>query len=158
MPNWCNNIATLDFKDSHLEAEEFYRKINTAKENDDSSPDVFGILRPRPANEDVNWWEWNLNNWGTKWEPSIDLIELQGDEVFLVFDTAWGPPLEWYQYIEEQYEIKVDATYLEWGMCFCGIWDWNKEEHYDYIDKTLPRRLLDDYDILENIEMMEEEE
>jgi hypothetical protein len=156
MPNWCNNVTTLQFKESY-EAKNFY---DIVKGNMNSKePVVFGILRPRPADQEQNWYDWNILNWGTKWEPTVDWIDLETDnQVFMVFDTAWGPPLQWYQYIEEQYGIKVNATYLEWSMCFCGIWDWDKEEHFDYIDRSLPQRLLDDYNIIENIEDMEEEE
>ncbi len=42
-----------------------------------------------------NWYDWNVQNWGTKWSPysgsgSVNYDE--GDEyAYLDFDTAWSP-------------------------------------------------------------------
>ena len=155
MPNWCNNIATLKFKEAE-QAKDFYDKVEATKDSQEQI--VFGVLLPRPADQEKNWWEWNNKNWGTKWEPNLDFIELKDSEVFMVFDTAWSPPIYWYEYITQQYDIEVDATYLEWGMCFCGIWENGDEWYFDEITSELPQRLLDDYNILENLEAMEEDD
>ncbi len=39
------------------------------------------------------WYEWNINNWGTKWNAcGYDDEHNYADEEELIFDTAWSPP------------------------------------------------------------------
>lgn len=72
--------------------------------------------------------DWNIQNWGTKWEPSgLDYTydDLSSNdptiEVHLYFETAWGPPEELYHFIRKTYPtIAIDWFYKEPGMRSSG--------------------------------------
>jgi hypothetical protein len=40
----------------------------------------------------ADWYNWNLANWGTKWDIDACNPELSGSEAVFDFETAWGPP------------------------------------------------------------------
>lgn len=85
--------------------------------NDNLEP--FNILRPRPADEEDNWYEWNSSHWGTKWDLSDVSFEIEGREITLTGNTAWGPPIALLDYLNEiGFEIYADHISLEnqnWG-------------------------------------------
>ena len=40
-----------------------------------------------------NWYEWNIANWGTKWDAcDAELNAINAEEVVFNFQTAWSPP------------------------------------------------------------------
>ena len=39
-----------------------------------------------------NWYDWNINNWGTKWDACDVTWEQGSDHFHIRFDTAWSPP------------------------------------------------------------------
>ena len=47
---------------------------------------IAAILMPRPADQENDWYNWNIDNWGTKWGCYDQDIE--GD--LMHFTTAWG--------------------------------------------------------------------
>lgn len=44
------------------------------------------VLIPRPRDQENNWYEWNINNWGTKWGCYDQEIESD----LMHFTTAWN--------------------------------------------------------------------
>lgn len=126
MPNWCDNSVRLTFQDK--EAADALEKELSNKEGDG----VFQLLRPRPSDQEENWYDWNVTNWGTKWEMS--LIDFNRDDdhtIWISFETAWAPPCALYEYLFEQ-GIYVEAYYHEGGMAFCGSWIDGEDEYYEY--------------------------
>jgi len=73
-----------------------------------------------------DWYWWCVNNWGTKWPPSISNYDCykssHGDlwSINLSGQSAWSPPSELVAYITEQYNLSAIITYREGGMCFAG--------------------------------------
>ena len=130
MPNWCSNVATIHHGDKEkidaIEAE------LQKEERDDIA--LFQTLRPRPAEHEEEWYGWNIENWGTKWEASIyDFERLDDNNIRVNFDTAWGPPIALYDYLfEEGYD--TTAYYNECGMAFCGKYEFGSYDQYDYSD------------------------
>jgi len=71
-----------------------------------------------------NWYDWRIENWGTKWDVSwCDVIieERTETSVKLRFRTAWGPPIELYDYLVER-GIGVSGYYVETGCDFIGCY------------------------------------
>ena len=95
MPNHVTNIVTAS------------NEVLKALMDDKGNRATFTNLIPQPENIErggcsgnavngvhadgtVCWYEWNLSNWGTKWD-AYDMI-YTGDR--LQFDTAWATPVE----------------------------------------------------------------
>lgn len=149
MPNWCQNILTIENTDSE--------KID-AIQNEllKKEPQLFNSILPRPASQEENWYDWNVTNWGTKWDASIYNHERIDDNVIEInFDTAWGPPIALYDHLfSEGYDIT--AYYNEEGMAFCGMYEFGSNENYEYANLSademrdqLPQELDEKFNISE---------
>ena len=117
MPNWCEN--TLDIWGDEKELKEFKEKtINEDK-------DVFhmGELLPRPKDKDSDWYEWNIANYGTKWDDMEISYSAYGDgELRVEFMSAWAPPSEFIENIHKKFpKLWFKLKYDEPGMCFVGV-------------------------------------
>jgi hypothetical protein len=72
----------------------------------------------------VSWYEWNVENWGTKW----DCCEVQAaawedgdDEWILHFETAWSPPITFLETVSQQYgQLEFHLEYYDEGIMFIG--------------------------------------
>jgi hypothetical protein len=77
-----------------------------------------------------NWYDWNVTNWGTKWDvavsdneqyPETELINEEdwSDRLTYSFNTAWSPPLPAIATLSEQYpNLEFTLSYEEetgWG-------------------------------------------
>lgn len=71
----------------------------------------------------TNWYDWAIENWGTKWQPNEVDMESDGNILNYAFDTPWSPPTPIYHALVEKYpEIAEDISwfYNEPGMQFSG--------------------------------------
>ena len=108
---------------------------------------------------DIGWYDWRIENWGTKWDVSeVEIIETSWDAdgtnlpdsitgmpvqdvVSINFNcwTAWGPPTPVWEKLKEL-GVLVDADYQDEGGMFEGTWldgvgdSWNPEEGEDVED------------------------
>lgn len=150
MPNCCNNnlyISHPDPKmmDKAVEAwnsgkflgtlvpEPDYTNVKVKPTFDFSG--MNGKPQPKFVDPDQAWWDWRLQNWGTKWDigKSQDYdnsAQLNGGSMFVYFDSAWSPPCDAYATLVEMgYSIK--AYYYEGGCSFCGRWEDGDDDYYD---------------------------
>lgn len=69
-----------------------------------------------------DWYHWRLDNWGTKWDASDTNVEILDSKCLQVkFNTAWSPPMEWYQKIFEMYQdLRFEVIVGEESQAFCG--------------------------------------
>ena len=87
----------------------------------------FNEFVPFPEDIGDNWREWNDDHWGTKWEPNfrpyLEEMEIENegeiDILNLNFNTAWAPPIEFYEAMTEL-GFEVKATYREPGCELAG--------------------------------------
>ena len=79
-------------------------------------------LLNEPEVYEGSWWDWRIQNWGTKWEPSDTCFHNQTEEsVEISFGTAWGPPVEWLEKVRKDFpDLIFQLEYDEPGMCFGG--------------------------------------
>jgi len=117
MPNWCDN--TLNVTGSNDKVREFYKRV-VQNENDEEIVS-FESLMPCPDPND--WYNWRINNWGTKWNGQLYDSEMEGNDLVISFSTAWSPPEKWLMYVAENLypELHFCLTYMETGCFFCGI-------------------------------------
>ena len=137
MPNWCLNNLTIEHSDSSM-VERFvnaYNKGETCNE-----------FIPKPEDIGDGWYDWCINNWGTKWDIGAgDHYGLKatvvGNQVSCSFDSAWSPPIALYEkLVELGYNVK--ASYFEPGMAYCGIWDNGMDNYIEYSGANKPEEAI----------------
>lgn len=130
MPNWCSNYVEM-----HNEDKSKVDELQAVLERD-SQEEEEGILMhllPRPSEENENWYSWNVENWGTKWDVRAhDWNRIDDNTIDISFDSAWGPPTVAYENLEEDQGWTINAKYEEPGMAFVGEWVEGFEETYEY--------------------------
>ena len=122
MPNWCyNKLVVSATRKSDLY--DFVEKMGCEDEEGNQCEFTFNALVKRPKSEEGNWYDWNVNNWGTKWdasEPSVYVNDVDY-KVDVTFDTAWSPPIEWLEKVAPQFpQLQFSLLYHEGGMGFAG--------------------------------------
>ncbi len=135
MPNHCFNRVEIYGKEaskiaSKIESEETpfdFTKIFPEPDYDKvevlpTFPDIRG--NNEPVKKDHAWWDWRVQNWGTKWNSyDCEVIEMDDDQVEYTFSTAWSPPEGVIEKLREQYpDIQVTAFYDEPGMEIAGYY------------------------------------
>ena len=157
MPNWCHN--TLEVIGSEEEVAAFVNKARECSEELHPQPLFFANFVPEPEHDEANdhsampdWWNWRIENWGTKWEPNFEApfmaigmegsdpgadkekLEIQklGDGQAIVtyeFDTAWGPPGPVFDAAAKQHEdLFFRLVWGEPGSDFGGKCEWKGGE------------------------------
>lgn len=134
MPNWCSNVLMLneDSNDSILKVLKDYIDENgnlvfdrimpmpeelretTSPTPDDVSEDTKKKLILKYGAD--NWWDWCVQNWGTKWEPDT----ISADDGHVSFSTAWSPPIGIVKQLSKLTGRDFRLTYIEEGVDFCG--------------------------------------
>lgn len=75
-----------------------------------------------------NWYDWNIRNWGTKWDvavedfeeyPETQILDENNEMVIYKFDTAWAPPVMAIKELSRQHpNLVIKLEYEEetgWG-------------------------------------------
>lgn len=136
MPNYCANRVTLTHTDA-TQLEQVRTGWKTGL--------FYSILPCDPTVADQR------NRWGTKWDVSEadGSMHDDGDVITLTFDTAWCPPIEFYDHLVSL-GFGVDATYYEPGMEFYGYYFDGSDDCNDYnsID-DIPDDIIEEYGIEE---------
>lgn len=147
MPNWVyNNVSVIGKKKS---LEEFRAKHFTSEEKDPvdglQAREEFDFETIIPMPENIfrgsvgekereqygvnNWYDWSIENWGTKWNAGYtefygkEEIVPWGDEYVLEFkfDTAWNLPIPIYKKLAEMYpHLSFRVSFDEEGQYFAG--------------------------------------
>ena len=160
MPNWCSNTLTL----SHESPEQITRAAEAFKRGE-----LLNEFVPLPKDQEENWYDWHISNWGTKWDVGgkdygdPDVSE-DGRSMTVNFDSAWAPPTLWFERMTEL-GFTVDAMYHEPGMCFAGKYTDGYDDYYEFSNMSsqevrdlLPQELDDYFGITETMEEYEDEE
>ena len=86
-------------------------------------------IEPDPANpRDNRWFDWCVNNWGTKWdvtacdaEPMQSLENPNDGIIIFNADSAWSPPLEAFRKISKNFPtLTFETEYDEPSCDFAG--------------------------------------
>jgi hypothetical protein len=147
MPNWCQNRVSFYSEDTSalekllniFQSDEPFNSIvpspdwkTTPNDKGDlpvkremKNPDgrvVYTTYDFPDGQNDDRWYDWNIQNWGTKWEVSdVECDHWDGNSFECEFETAWSPP-EGIFYALRQLFPDVDVTwfYDEPGMMVAG--------------------------------------
>jgi hypothetical protein len=80
-----------------------------------------------------NWYDWCVNEWGTKWDVGGDGqtdIHPDGRMLHTTFDSAWSPPIAAYEKLTAM-GFTVGAMYYEGGMAYAGEWSEGSDDYYN---------------------------
>jgi hypothetical protein len=182
MPNWCNNSVEI-YHDDPAMIERVRKAFNgegllqefipVPKELSDTVsgfvPEQEALEAKQAANREKygysTWYDFCVNEWGTKWEIGADGNPAQDipGGLMLGFESAWSPPIAAYEKLTEM-GFSIRAMYYEPGMAFAGIWEDGNDDFYEYggldsagIADTLPVELDEAFCISEQAAEWEEE-
>jgi hypothetical protein len=135
MPNYCQNVAR------------FYGNLEQIKVAVQSNK-LFESFVPSD-----NTTESHIRSWGTKWEAEILSMTEHENHVTIVFDTAWEPPIKFYQKLPA--DIFVEAEYFEPGMRFCGYFHKERGDSRmdlildpSWIQENVNQEIIDSFDMV----------
>ena len=186
MPNWCNNSVEIYHEDPAMierVREAFNKgallnefipipqslKIVAGCAGSHDSPEQIALVEAEENNIKAhgykNWYDFCVNEWGTKWDVgggdgSINDIE---GGIIVSFESAWSPPIGAYEKLHEM-GFKILAMYYEPGMAFAGVWEDGIDDYYEYggldsagIAEELPSALDEAFGISECVAEWEAE-
>lgn len=187
MPNWCGNTLTLNHDDPVMirraveafDRGEFlnefipcpkdlcHEDITTWFKDEEKQKAVEALkMANREKYGYESWYEFNVAEWGTKWDVgnSQGINDVSENELVVYFDSAWSPPIQAYDALVNQ-GFRVHATYYEPGSAFAGIYDECGDNCYNLSGLTsdeardeLPPELDDAFGISESMAEYEREE
>ena len=144
MPNWCEISLVIT-----SENEQALNKLYLDNKTEDNELD-FNCVCPCPSelmNSEApnniddeqkqelidkygypDWYSWCCNNWGTKWNASDVECSHSDTQLTYTFNTAWGPPSQWFTKLTEKYNnFDMRLEFEEPGMDFAGFMDYTDE-------------------------------
>jgi len=122
MPNWCvNNLEVVADEDTRTH---ILYSVQAVPEGESGDQDAYILenLIPRPDEQDDNWYQWSLDNWGTKWaDDCTEIVSAEDSDLQFIFSTAWSPPCAGIKTISKMYPTAhFILTWEEGGLCFMG--------------------------------------
>jgi hypothetical protein len=157
MPNWCNNSLTLVHLDlSYLKqvGETLCSVLNPENDEDFEYNDLDLLNDEEKVTKFFDVFHSNDNTKVLDVEevrPMLSQINVNKTtfEICIVFDTAWSPPIAFYEFLVKDNWV-LNALYHEPGMEFCGSFTNEKGDvcyEYDSSDKSsfevIPEDILD---------------
>jgi len=92
MPNHISNVVTISGEKSELL--KLMDLVESKSETEEKTPFSFESIIPIPE-EEKDWYNWNIANWGTKWdayEVSKWICDWEKKSMTISFQTAWSTP------------------------------------------------------------------
>ena len=126
MPNHTDNRVILSHDDSQ-QIDMIYNVMNT------EGTELCHHLIPEPRDDEneptSGWYDWRLENWGTKWDVyNVHMTRMGDNTLVMSFDTAWSPPIPVFDKMVDM-GYKVTARYLDEGWGYIGEYndgdDWS---------------------------------
>ncbi len=186
MPNWCDNTLEIThedpamiervrtaFKEGRL-LDEFVPvpkelHIVAGRVGADNDPKQIELEAQEKSNREkhgyATWYDFCVNEWGTKWDVGGEHSEAQDipNGLILTFESAWAPPCNAYEKMIDL-GFSIRAMYYEPGMAFAGIWEDGCDDFYEYggmnseqIKEELPEELDEAFGISESVAEWEAE-
>jgi len=119
MPNWCYNTLTITSDEKQLKQ---LKQKAKRKESKNLEKSDFSLNKLYPTPKDASWYDWNIKNWGTKWDITAYIFSPTKNKLNYSFDSAWLPPDNAIIHISKQYpKLNFTLKYEESGCAFAGI-------------------------------------
>ena len=92
--------------------------------------EIMKLRRFKSTNvQDLRWYDWRWNTWGTKWDvpkDDIEITEISNGEIMVEFSTAWSAPYPIFKKLKKMFK---DVN-IEW---YAQDEDWNEENEGGYL-------------------------
>ena len=135
MPNHVTNVLEISADGDDELIERILKEIKGEKEYIDFAaivPEPDNLFKDNLGSEDrkrcaeegiPNWYDWNCDNWGTKWNAYDQSYEDLGYGCHqLTFDTAWSPPLPVIEALRTKYpDAYIAGHWVEEGHQSAGV-------------------------------------
>ncbi len=124
MPNWVRNKLFIHGQSDKV-------KQCTLEISSDQEHISFEKILPRPSDIGDNWYDWSLENWGTKWDVSETFEDENG---YICFDTAWSTPVEIINLLSERFpNLTFEVQYADEDLGNnCGIYSIKNGAELDF--------------------------
>ena len=152
MPNHTDNRVILSHADSQ-KIDAIYNVMNT----DDT--ELLNHIIPMPPEEEIasGWYDWRLDNWGTKWDIyETHCNRIDANTLSMTFYTAWSPPIPVFDKLVDM-GFEVNARYLDEGWMYIGEYDNSEDWMTDNVEGVVDTRpeLDDEFGISQYLEEIE---
>lgn len=146
MPNWCNNCLQVSGSKRNMAAFRKWLGADGFKLNKilPLPKELEGTTSPCPKPDSKeakalvkkfganNWYDWQCDNWGTKWDVEAEVGTDSEKLMTLSFDSAWAPPTNAIAALAKQFpKLEFRLSYCETGMCFAGVFTASGEDTDD---------------------------
>ena len=142
MPNWCENklLIKADGKDALDDFNGIEKLLDETLKYDKKTGYVENLLdaiiclpdvlkdttqeKPYklPSGDTVWWYQWNVDNWGTKWDVVDCRMYLEDNQMKFTFLTAWAPPINWLEKVGAIFpNVWLKLEYDLPGIMFRGV-------------------------------------
>lgn len=128
MPNWVTNSVKIETK-----TKKRFKEIMEFVKSEDRDFDFEKII-PMPSNiyngnlgaeeramyGENNWYDWSINNWGTKWNSNYSSVDAENRT--FTFETAWSAPVKVINRLSREFpDVKIVHEYADEDIgCNCG--------------------------------------
>ena len=160
MPNWCAN--TFEVRGDSQRMQAFYDFLEER-----GGKDWFDFFVNPIKENDENWYTYNLENYGCKWNCEAGCWSIQDlddgrSKIVLDFESPWAPPIKLYETLAEDASLEIYAEYCEEGIGFVGKFEDGEDDCYEYDNlddlEDIPESLVENWGIRETLEMREDME
>ncbi len=140
MPNWCDNRLSIhgDPEQMKLFREWLGDKPLTLERINPLPEELKDTIAPTPKGQEEkakelvakygapDWYDWRVNNWGTKWDVEMDETDSTENDLVYFFNSAWAPPEKAIETLSLRFpKLFFRLYYCETG---CGFAGWNNYE------------------------------
>tara|TARA_B100000315_G_scaffold59375_1_gene53892 strand:- start:2836 stop:3378 length:543 start_codon:yes stop_codon:yes gene_type:complete len=134
MPNWCENSIEISHDDPKM-IKKFVEAFNKEEVGNTFRPQPENLFKGNLGKSEMemceqqgipNWYDWNYENWGVKWDFGCDGQKEEWDgsnNLSVFFMTPWGPPIVLYEYMTSEHRFHIVSECMEVGMGFLGKWE-----------------------------------
>lgn len=107
---------------------DYKKEVEKAKEEAKNPDFQIGLpITKKMSNELIkkfgadNWYDWQVRNWGIKWDVNAVLSQDTNSKLVYTFDSPWSPPIAFLMKISELFpKLVFSLAYEEPGMAFRG--------------------------------------
>jgi hypothetical protein len=159
------DIWTENNEEAKAELVRFRDAVKGEKENyksdlslDTLLPEFLGVQKTFTEETAGNWYDWRIENWGTKWDVEASLdddqLDLSVPQLVYSFSSAWAPPGQWVITISSQFPLLVFR--LEYGESGCDFEGYLEVKNGEVIDscqgKYVPSHWGEEDEVEEDID------